>query len=247
MDTWFIPMIAGLLATLLLAIAVVRVKAAKSGEAKRRDHGSVEVTITRRELDPSILARTSVASRHPLAAVASNPGSGTAILSQSTFPRPANATMVSGPTAATATTQAARIPKAGEWQFRNTGPLLSKTERGFLERLEQVIAGRCRVAVQVHLGGIIQPREPLPPPVWARHRGMLHRRLDYVLCSHEYEVIGVVELDDWTHTGRSQSDKDRILDAALGSAGIPILRIHPRQTHDWQGLQSMLQRSFRLA
>jgi len=244
-------MIAGLLATLLLAIAVVRVKAARIGDAKRRDHGNVEVAITRRELDPSILARTSGASRHPTTTtIASNAGSGTAILSQSTFVRPANAAMAPGPTPGTATaatTQAARIPKAGEWQFRNTGPLLSKTERGFLERLEQVIAGRCRVAVQVHLGGIIQPREPLPPPVWARHRGILHRRLDYVLCSHEYEVIGVVELDDWTHTGRSQSDKDRILDAALGSAGIPILRIHPRQTHDWQGLQSMLQRSFGLA
>ena len=48
------------------------------------------------------------------------------------------------------------------------------------------------------------------------------KRTDFVLCDHDFEVLAVVELDDWSHDGREAADAAR--DALLTDAGYTVMR-----------------------
>ncbi|MEH3086828.1 MAG: DUF2726 domain-containing protein [Xylophilus ampelinus] len=48
------------------------------------------------------------------------------------------------------------------------------------------------------------------------------KRTDFVLCDHDFEVLAVVELDDWSHDGREAADAAR--DALLTDAGYMVMR-----------------------
>jgi hypothetical protein len=48
------------------------------------------------------------------------------------------------------------------------------------------------------------------------------KRTDFVLCDHDFEVLAVIELDDWSHDGREAADAAR--DALLTDAGYMVMR-----------------------
>ncbi len=206
----------------LLLVVAMQMRAARIAAGRRRTQVLEEVTLTRKELDPEILARIAL------------PG-----MSDSTIIRAADRLIAAGAAPLSAA-------QSGDWHFRSMGRLLSHPKRCFLETLEQIVANRCRIAVEVHLGGLLQPVEPLEPTVWARHRTLLHRYVDYVLCTDDYRIIGVIELDEAAHGGYTHAENDRIVDSALRSAGIPVLRLHSKQLGNRALLEKAMQHEFHL-
>ena len=223
MHDWSLPgLMAFLAAVVLMVVVTMQMRAARVAAGRRRNQVLEEVHLTRKELDPEILARIA-----------------TAGMSDSTIIRAADRLIAAGAAPLSAA-------QSGDWRFRTMGRLLSHPKRCFLETLEQIVAGRCRIAVEVHLGGLLQPIEPLEPTVWARHRTLLHRHVDYVLCTEDYRIIGVIQLDEAAHGGYTHAENDRIVDSALRSAGIPVLRLHSKQLGNRSWLEQAMEHEFHL-
>jgi very-short-patch-repair endonuclease len=52
------------------------------------------------------------------------------------------------------------------------------------------------------------------------------KHVDFALCDlRTLQVVGVIELDDSSHSEDRRQRRDKFVDAALSSAGVPFVRI----------------------
>ncbi len=52
------------------------------------------------------------------------------------------------------------------------------------------------------------------------------QHVDFVLCRPQnMAILAVEELDDFSHRHPSRIDRDRFVDEALASAGVPLVRV----------------------
>ncbi len=106
---------------------------------------------------------------------------------------------------------------------------LSKREQSMYFRLTEVFPEMV-VLSQVSFSALITGKN-------AAVRNRFNRKYaDFVLCSKAFQVVAVVELDDASHEGREQQDKDR--ESILALAGIRVVRF--KQVPDAADLLSAL-------
>lgn len=100
-------------------------------------------------------------------------------------------------------------------------PILSEAERSFYARLCAAIPDR-RVLCQVQIGQFVEVKD-VRSRVEVRNR---YDRLtaDFVVCSEDFRVVVVVELDDSSHDRPVQRARDAKKDAVLAAAGVPVVR-----------------------
>lgn len=85
----------------------------------------------------------------------------------------------------------------------------------------------------LHLSCQVCLGEFLSHPDWQQYRRINTKRADFVLFDGTGRVHAVVEFDGAGHWGNSERsrkaaiDRDQLKNAALSSAGIPVLRITP--------------------
>lgn len=104
--------------------------------------------------------------------------------------------------------------------------LLTRSENEFLHKLiaacDQI--GGLHVCPQVCMGAVMDPDRNLDPQTRMSVRNRFGSKIiDFVLIDEKADVRLIVELDDPSHRGRE--DKDRERDAMTASAGLRTLRI----------------------
>lgn len=112
--------------------------------------------------------------------------------------------------------------------------LFSDAERSFLGVLDQTFGARYRVFGKVGLLDIVKTATGLSnsarSSAFNRIRG---RHLDFVLCDpRTLEIMAAVELDDSSHEHVSRQDRDRFVDRALSSAGVPLIRFKAQRAYN---------------
>lgn len=113
----------------------------------------------------------------------------------------------------------------GEYPYRATRYLLSKAERSFFEVLCRAVPPGYCVFVKVRLADLVRVERS------AKHRQSALNRItgkhvDFLLCDSDGITPElVVELDDSSHGRASRRNRDRLVDAVLDAAGLPILRV----------------------
>ena len=111
--------------------------------------------------------------------------------------------------------------------------LFSAAERSFLGILDQVVGQEYRVIGKVRIADIIRPDGALS----ARARTsalnrIMSKHVDFAVCDQgTLQVVGVIELDDASHEKASRRRRDEFVDAALVSAGVPIVRIPAQRVY----------------
>ena len=132
----------------------------------------------------------------------------------------------------------------GLWMFDRRATLLTENEQRFLVLLEQVLRGKYRVAVQVHLGAIVDLPKLPDPAIWARHEAALNRRLDFVVMDPAFRAVGVIEFDDPANPRRDRARGDHKLESVLASLKIPLLRMPAEQAGDPKAVWKALHDAF---
>ncbi len=112
-------------------------------------------------------------------------------------------------------------------------PFLSDAERSFFGVLQQAVASDHQVFAKVRVADILRPIQGLDRGQRQRDFNRISaKHIDFIICDpKELRVLGVIELDDKSHSQSNRQSRDNFLDAAFASASIPILRIPARQSY----------------
>jgi Protein of unknown function (DUF2726) len=121
------------------------------------------------------------------------------------------------------------------WQPRTTRPL-TKVELAMLGKIKMTVP-ECLVLPQVSLSRFLKVKSSLPYGPWFRHVG--RRCVDFLICSPQGDVLGVVELIDSKKTRGVPSRGSQAKEHTLTLAAIPVWHIDPEssdalhQLHDY--------------
>jgi very-short-patch-repair endonuclease len=125
---------------------------------------------------------------------------------------------------------------AMRWPVRQREPL-SRPEQALYWRLREACPGHIILA-QVAIPQLLEVEQ-------VRNRRAIFNRYhhlvaDFVVCTPSFAVLAVIELDESSHTTPGRADADERKSAALGAAGIPLLRFNVRSLPSEGELRSLL-------
>ena len=100
--------------------------------------------------------------------------------------------------------------------LRPRKPLSPREQAMYFRLVEAVAPYECVVLLQVSFSALIDTDDPGTRNVFCR------KYTDFVVCSTEFDVLVVVELDDASHRGREAQDAAR--ESLLTDAGHRVIR-----------------------
>jgi len=108
--------------------------------------------------------------------------------------------------------------------------LFGKAERSFLAVLDEALGDQARAFGKVRLGDLLQVPAAVAGDVRRDARNaIVDRGVDFVVCDPaDLRVLAVVELDEASQAADRAEERDAVVDAALASAGIPVIRFAAR-------------------
>jgi very-short-patch-repair endonuclease len=132
---------------------------------------------------------------------------------------------------------AMRAGRASSPPYQKRDSLLTPAEAEFYRVLQGAVEGDWPIFVMVRLVDVIsvkpkaEPRQRWLGPIIAKH-------LDFVVCDPEQlEPVLAIELDDASHERPDRAQRDRVVDAALEAAGLPLLRVKVASHYDQANLR----------
>ncbi|MEO5952728.1 MAG: DUF2726 domain-containing protein, partial [Chloroflexia bacterium] len=122
-------------------------------------------------------------------------------------------------------------PEGGDLPYKMVPSLLTGPERNFYSSLAQAVDGEMHIFSKVRLADLIEVRAGVAGKL-GYFRRISQKHVDFVLCAPEsMKPMLVIELDDDSHNQPEAQARDHVKNAALGAAGLPILRIPTQQTY----------------
>lgn len=116
--------------------------------------------------------------------------------------------------------------------------LLTQAEMRLYKILRTVLPPATTIAPKVRLGDIVT----CPDKDWAKHGPLISaKHIDFVLYDSETTAILLcIELDDQSHNRPDRRRRDQFVNAALGAAKVPILRIPAAGYYDREQLKKTI-------
>jgi Protein of unknown function (DUF2726) len=126
-----------------------------------------------------------------------------------------------------------RVRGAGKPSDEQKDLLFNPAEHSFLGVLKQILGKEYRIIRKVRIADIIRPQEGFSQ---SAHMSALNRitskHLDFAVCDlRTMQVVGVIELDEPSDNETSRRRRDKLVAAALSSAGIPLVRIPAQRAY----------------
>jgi Protein of unknown function (DUF2726) len=129
-----------------------------------------------------------------------------------------------------------RRPGMLGWPVSARAPL-SRPEQSLYWRLCEAFPDHI-VLAQVAIAQLLEVNDvPNRRAVFNRYRQLV---ADFVVCTRSFEVVAVIELDDRAHQNPGRADADERKSAALGAAGLLLLRFTVRGLPSVGELRSVL-------
>lgn len=122
---------------------------------------------------------------------------------------------------------------AGKLSFERNDRLFSPAERSFLGVLDQILGKEYRIIGKVNMADIIRPGRSLSASAHTAARNKIKsKHVDFAVCDPKtLQIVGVIELDDSSHDKVDRQRRDKFVDAALSSAGVPLVRIPAQRAY----------------
>jgi hypothetical protein len=120
-----------------------------------------------------------------------------------------------------------------EFPYQPTTYLLTKAERSFYGVLVQAVGTEGLVFAKVRVADVIIPKKGLSRSGWQRaFNAISAKHFDFLICDpQDCSVKAAVELDDSSHRSAKSQKRDRFLNGACESAGLPLLRIKASKSY----------------
>lgn len=128
---------------------------------------------------------------------------------------------------------AKRSGTSREFPYQSTKYLLSKAERSFYGVLVQAVGTEALVFSKVRVADVLSPRKGLGRADWQRaFNAVSAKHFDFLICDpQDCSVKVAVELDDSSHGSARGQKRDRFLNGACESAGLPLLRVKASKSY----------------
>lgn len=119
-------------------------------------------------------------------------------------------------------------------KYRPRGALFTPAESVFLHVLDKSIGDQYRVFGKVRLGDVVEAVPGVFKSSYIKARNQVFgKHLDYILCCRETNsIVCAIELDDSSHNRQDRVKRDHIVNMALKSAKIPLVRIKCSNRYD---------------
>lgn len=127
--------------------------------------------------------------------------------------------------------------------YQRRPSLLTAGELRFMRVLEQAVAGRWHIHVQVRLADILQVQGSVAPRwrMTAQNR-INSKHVDFVLCEPgSLAILCAIELDDRSHELPARQARDAFINEAFRVAGLPLLRVPVRKRYDAGELSAQIE------
>lgn len=110
---------------------------------------------------------------------------------------------------------------------------LSPAERSFFGVLSQAAGDEWRVFAKVRIADVLTPAKSTSRSRWqSAFNAISAKHFDFLLCDPaDCKPKLAVELDDKSHDRGGRRRRDRLIEAACASAGLPLLRVKAARTY----------------
>lgn len=98
--------------------------------------------------------------------------------------------------------------------------ILTPPEQTFFHRLKEAVPG-FPILAQVGLSRVIETPGKTPNRWFAQ---ISQKSVDFLICTHDFQTLAVIELDDSSHNTKSRQKADAVKTKALNDAGIHLIR-----------------------
>lgn len=118
------------------------------------------------------------------------------------------------------------------YQRRNC--LLTKTEVRSYKKLKPVVHGLgLELMAQVRIADVISVKGRQNRRWWDAFKKISSKHVDFVVVkpSSGFQIICAIEIDDESHLEKSRVVRDKYINKAFKSAGLPLLRCKPGFEH----------------
>ncbi len=137
------------------------------------------------------------------------------------------------------------LPESPDYPYIREQTLLTAYEQSLHSALNRVIDDQYSIFAKVGLANILGIDPELPERVLGSARERIEREnVDFVLCeSNGTGILGVIQLDPYTHQPDGRRRHDTFIDTALKAAGIPVIRMPIQEKYSEQELRIEITRS----
>lgn len=111
--------------------------------------------------------------------------------------------------------------------------LFSPAERSFLGVLNLALGNDYAIFGKVRVADVLSVATTSNRSRWQQAFNQISaKHFDYVICSKtELEIVAAIELDDKSHNHKHRQRRDKFLEAACGSAKLPLVRFAVKQSY----------------
>ena len=136
-------------------------------------------------------------------------------------------------------------PEAPDYPYIRESALLTTYEQSFHRALLRVLDDQYQVYPKVGLATILSIDPELPDRSLGAARERIEREIvDFALCERDGTgILGVIQLDPYTHQPDGRRRFDTFIDQALKAAGVPVVRMPIKENYSEQELRIEITRS----
>lgn len=139
------------------------------------------------------------------------------------------------------------ILREGPAPYEKRGGLLTPAEITFLRSLESAVRSDWQIFSMVRVADILKVR-PKTNKFRTWQNRIFGKHVDFVICDVEtLEVKLAIELDDSTHRRSDRVERDRFLNTAFASAGLPLLRIPVEERYETAAIRRLIEDALGIA
>lgn len=134
------------------------------------------------------------------------------------------------------------VGSLGAFPYYRHDQLMSPAELALFRALRMAVRGRAEVFAKVRIADLLGVRKggTRKARIVALNR-IAAKHVDFVLTDmRAMRVLCAVELDDKSHAQRERQQRDRFVDRAFETAGLPLLRVRAQGRYDVQVLREAL-------
>jgi hypothetical protein len=117
--------------------------------------------------------------------------------------------------------------------FQAQPDFLTAAERSFYGALRLAVQDKYVIFAKVRAADVVRPGKRESRSNWKSDFNRIAlKHVDFVLCHPDtLKVLSVIELDDSSHRTLERGIRDDLIDSAMKSAGIPILRVPAKHSY----------------
>lgn len=131
-------------------------------------------------------------------------------------------------------------------RYKRVEKIFTASERKFFVHLQQAIGGELYIFAKVRAADVLLPKSSKDRSRWqSAFNKVACKHFDYVLCNANLEIVAVIELDDTSHNRSDRQERDKFIEWACKSAGVPLVRFKTAKGYDPKELRHKILRNIR--